>query len=89
MKQRQSRERGTSRRQMAIAFIAGMVMTASLAQAPVAADVFSPRPSHESTAPAPPDTVDSPKPGSPDTDPAKYPVSELVYTFNEEAVSSC
>lgn len=75
--------------QMAIAFIAGMIVTVALAQTPVAPDIFAPQSSHEPIVPAPPDIRDFLKPGgSPDTTPAKYPVSELVFTFTK-AVSSC
>ena len=75
--------------QMAVAFIAGMVITIALAQTPFAADIFSPGPSHETIVPALPDTPDHTKPSaSPDTtNSVKFQISELVYTSGAEVVS--
>ena len=83
-------ESGTGRLRIAIAFIAGMAVTAVLAQTPVAADIFSPRVIHQPVAPALPATPDSLKAGgSPDTgNPVEPGVYELVFSIAEEAVLS-
>jgi len=75
---------------MAVAFIAGMAITAVLAQTPVAADIFPRRVTHEPVAPAPPNTHDFPKTGdsTDNRNPAPY-INELVYTLIEEAASPC
>ena len=64
IKRMQNSELGNSRMQMTIAFIAGMVVTAALAQTPIAAGVFSPKLSHESVVPAAPGTPGPIEPGS-------------------------
>jgi cellulase/cellobiase CelA1 len=91
VKRMQNSESGTSRMRMAVAFIAGMVITVALAQTPVVADIFSSRLTHESVVPTLPDTSDSLKPsGSPDTsNPVKPCMNELVYAMVEEAASPC
>ena len=91
VKRRQNSERSNSRMQMAIAFIAGIVITAAMAQTPVAADIFSPKLSHDSVVPALPDAPDPLKPSvSPDTaNPSKPCLSELVYTLSARVVSPC
>jgi hypothetical protein len=75
--------------QMAISFIAGIVITIALAQMPFAAEIFSPGSSHETIVPALPDTPDHTKPSaSPDTTkPVKFRIRELVYTSGAEVVS--
>jgi len=77
IKRMQNSERGNSRMQMAIVFIAGMVMTAALAHTPVAADMLSPRPTEEPVVPVAPSTPDSLKPGA-DLDNGKPVIIELV-----------
>ena len=80
-------EGGISRLWMTVAFIAGMAITAVLAQTPVAADIFSPQPIHEPVVPTLPDDLDSLKPtNSPDT---SQPINPhmLVYAIVKGAVS--
>ena len=73
---------------MAIAFIAGMVVTAALAYIPVITDIFSHELSQESAVPAPLDAPDFIKPGgSPDgSHPVNQNMSALVYTPFKEGV---
>jgi hypothetical protein len=81
----------SSRLRIAVAFIAGMAVTAALSQTPVAADIFSPRVIHESIAPALPATPDSPRNGgNPDTgNPIKPGLQKPFFAVAEEAVLSC
>jgi hypothetical protein len=80
-----NRERSTNRRQIVGAFIAGMVITAALAQILVNADVFSQREIHENIVPAPQSTPDFSKPDVPYHTTPAYPVerhmNELVYAL--------
>ena len=86
MKRRQISARGTSQLRMVIAFIAGMAITAALAQTPVVADIFTPQVTHEPVAPTLPATPDSIKADdSHDTQPAKPGMSALVYAAIGEA----
>jgi hypothetical protein len=91
VKRRQSSERGNSRLRMAVAFIAGMAITAVLAQTPVGAEIFSPRLIHEPVIPALPDAPDSLKPsGIPDNgNPVKPYMNELVWTPVKEVALPC
>jgi hypothetical protein len=91
VKCRQNSERGTSRLRMVVAFIAGMAITAALAQTPVAADIFSPRSIHQPVVPAPLAAPDSPKAGDSldPSHPVKPCLSELVYAIFEEAGLPC
>jgi len=77
-----------TRVRMAIAFIAGIVVTAALAYIPVITDIFSHELSQESAVPAPLDVPDFIKPGGPDSSPAKHDISELVYAPFKEGVFS-
>jgi hypothetical protein len=81
-------ESSSSRRRLAIAFFAGMALTAAVAQIPVAAD---PGASHQPVTPALPANPDSLKsddgPGT--TNPVKPDIYELVYTHTEEAAPLC
>jgi hypothetical protein len=86
----QNTENDTSQLRLAIAFIAGMILAAILAQTPLTAGIFPPKLSHESTVPTLPARPDSAKPGSPDTtNPVKPRFSELVYTSDKGMVSPC
>jgi len=91
LRHRQSKERGTSRLLMAVFFLAGMAVTAAIAQTPVAADIFSPRAIHQPVVPALPGTPGSlNESGSPDTSqPVNPGVYKLVYAINEETMSPC
>ncbi|MFC1902339.1 hypothetical protein ACFLX3_05400 [Chloroflexota bacterium] len=82
LKRRQNSGHGTSRKKLAIAFIAGMLITVALAQTPVAADMFSPGLNHEPVVPAMPDTTDT-------TNSAKPRISELVHILTGEVVPTC
>ena len=72
---------------MAVAFIAGMVITAVLAQTPFVADTRFPQLIHEPVIPALPDATDTLKPSSiPDSrKPVKPGMYELVYDSAKEA----
>ena len=73
---------------MAIAFIAGIVVTAAPAYILVITDIFSHELSHESAVPAPLDAPDFIKPGGPDSSPAKHINYELVYAPFKEGIFS-
>lgn len=75
---------------MAVAFTAGMVITAVLAYVPIITDILAHNFSQESAVPAPSDAPDFLKPGgSPDgSHPAKQDMSVLVYTPFKEGVFS-
>lgn len=75
---------------MAVAFTAGMVITAVLAYVPIITDILVHNFSHESAVPAPSDAPDFLKPGgSPDgSHPVKQNMSALVYTPFKEGVFS-
>jgi len=82
-------ESSISRLQLTVAFIAGMVTMAALAQIPVVADIFSHQLTHETVVPVLPEAPDSLKPNSnPDTsNPVKPYMNELVWaTFGEAAL---
>jgi len=75
-----------TRLRMIIAFIAGMVITAVLAQIPVVTDIFSPRIDQDSVIPAPVDAPDFLKSGG--SYPAIHINYELVYAPLNEATFS-
>ncbi len=77
--------------QLTVAFIAGMVTMAALAQTPVVADIFSHQLIHETVVPVLPEAPDSLKPNSnPDTsNPVKPCMTELVWTTSDEAALPC
>ena len=87
MERRQVSVRGTSQLRMVVAFLAGMAITAALAQTPVVADIFTPQVTHEPVAPTLPAIPDSIKADdSLDTQPAKPGMSALVYAAIKEAL---
>ena len=65
------------RLQLAVAFVAGMVMAAALAHTPVAAAMLSPQPSEEPAVPVVPGAPGLLKPGA-DLDNGKPVIIELV-----------
>ena len=76
---------------LTVAFIAGIVTMAALAQTPVVADIFSHQLTHETVVPVLPEAPDSLKPNSnPDTsNPVKHYMIELVWTTFDEAALPC
>jgi hypothetical protein len=92
-KQIQSRECKSSRWQIAGAFIAGMIVTAALAQFFISVDVSSHRVIHKTIVPAPSDAPYFLKPDvHPDANhvsPGERHMSELVYACSrQEAIIS-
>ena len=76
----------SSRWRLAAAFVLGMVLTATAAQALVFANQLTHR---EAIVPAPQNTPNLYEPGNfPDKNPAEYRITELVYAFSGEALFS-
>ena len=77
--------------QLTVAFVAGMVTMAALAQIPVVADIFSHQLIHETVVPVLPEAPDPLKPNSnPDTsNPVKPYMNELVWTAFDKAALPC
>ena len=76
----------TSRARLVVAFIAGMALTALLAQTPAIAAILSPRPAEAPVTPAAPGL---PKPYQPDAnlDTGQPVIIDLVYTLGEGPAS--
>ena len=90
IKREREGEHGNSLVKMAVAFIAGMVITAVLAQTPVVANQLSSQFSDKSVIPALPDAPDPVRANSSydTTHPVKSRMNELVWTSAEEVVST-
>ena len=81
-------EHSRNRLRLAVAFIAGIVITAALAHTPIAADMLSPQPIEEPVVPISPGAPGSLQPGA-DLDNGQPVIIELVRAAFEEAALPC